>query len=93
MPQQLFHRYKIGASPRQPRRERMPEGMPGNVIESRLAAGLLETKPTQVFPLAIVSGLQKNLLPFADTMPASHHARRFVVQRHICHLLSFSHQR
>ena len=27
MPQQLFHRYKIGARLRQPRRERMPEGM------------------------------------------------------------------
>ena len=62
MPQQLFHRYKIGARLRQPRRERMPERMPGNVIESRLAAGLLETKP-QVFPLATRLRVVENISP------------------------------
>ena len=52
MPQQLFHGYKIGASPRQPRRERLPR----NVMEISLAASPFETQP-EVLPLPTCLGL------------------------------------
>src|ERR1035438_7068836 len=64
MAKQLLHRHQASTISGQPRGKRVPEGVPRHVLESSLAAGLLQAEP-KVFPLSARLGVVENVFTFA----------------------------
>ena len=84
MPEQFLNRHQIRASAVEAGCESVTKGMPGNVIKTGFAAGLLQTEP-EILPLAAGLGVKENVLALADAMPAAKHTQSGLVYGQVEH--------